>query len=78
MFRQEVGVSDNRSLLARVVNPGVPWWIAVPCNVVAGTALVLLLLDPAANLTRALGLLSLAAVALYGTALVVHVRKKRR
>jgi hypothetical protein len=38
---------DNRPLQARVVNPGVPWWIAAPCNVVAGVALVLLVLDPA-------------------------------
>jgi hypothetical protein len=42
-------------LLARIVNPGVPWWVALPCNVLAGTAVVL-----------------------YGTALLLHLRGKRR
>jgi hypothetical protein len=57
-------------LLARIVNPGVPWWVTVPCNFLAALALVLLIVDPHDNLVLALGLLGLAAVALYGTALV--------
>jgi hypothetical protein len=58
----------SRPLLARIVNPGVPWWIAIPCNGLAGAALALLLLNPADNLTLALLLLCPAALALYGTA----------
>jgi hypothetical protein len=61
---------DNRPLLARIINPGVPWWVAVPCNGLAAIALVLLLLDPDGNLPLALWLLGPAALALYGTALV--------
>jgi hypothetical protein len=65
-------------LLARVVNPGVPWWVARPCNVLAGIALILLALNPADNLPVALALLGPAAVVLYGTALLLHLRGKRR
>ena len=65
---------DNRSLLARVLNPGVPWWIALPCNVIARAALVLLLIDPDGNLAIALALLGPAAVGLYGTAMFVYLR----
>jgi hypothetical protein len=36
----------SRPFLARIINPGVQWWIAIPCNVVAGFALVLLVLTP--------------------------------
>jgi len=64
-------------LLARVVNPGVPWWVALPCNALAGIALVLLILDPHYNLTWALALLGPAALALYGTALVLWWRRRR-
>ena len=59
----------GRPMLAPIVNPGVPWWIAVPCNVLAGAALVLLVLDSEGNLTAALVLLDLAATGLYGMAL---------
>jgi hypothetical protein len=65
-------------LLARVINPGVPWWVALPCKVLAGIALILLALNPADNLPVALALLGPAAVALCGTALLIHVRGKRR
>jgi hypothetical protein len=57
----------NRPLLNRIINPGVQWWIAIPCNVVAGFALVLLVIDPIRNLTMAIGLLGPAAIVLYGT-----------
>ena len=67
---------DNRTLLSRIVNPGVPWFVAVPCNAVGGVALVLLLLKPARNLPLALALLIPAAIALYGRALVMWVRKR--
>jgi hypothetical protein len=66
----------SRPLLARIINPGVPWWIAVPCNVVAGIALALLVIDPVGNLTAALGLLVPAAILLYGTALASWCRRK--
>ena len=49
-------MSDKHSLLAGVINPGVPWWLAVPCNLLAGAALLLLVLDPTANLSVALAL----------------------
>jgi hypothetical protein len=67
--------SDNRPLLARVVNPGVTWWIAVPCNILAGAALELLFLDPARNLTATLALLGPAAGILYGPALANWSRR---
>jgi hypothetical protein len=57
-------------MLTRVINPGVPWYVALACNALAGIALVLLILDPDANLPWALALLGVAAVALYGTVLV--------
>ncbi len=66
---------DNRPLLACVLNPGVQWWVAVPCNVLAGIALVVLVLDSAHNLIAALALLGTAAIALYGTALVQWWRR---
>ena len=59
---------DYRPLLVRFLNPGVPWWVAIPCNFLACVALVLLMQNPANNL--ALWLLGTAAVALYGTTLV--------
>jgi hypothetical protein len=43
--------------LVRVVNPGVPWWVVLPCNVLAGLALILLALNPDENLKMALLLL---------------------
>jgi hypothetical protein len=45
-------------MLARVLNPGVPRWVAVPCNVLAGIALVLFVLDPDGNLIWAMALKS--------------------
>jgi hypothetical protein len=59
----------TRPFLARIVKPGVPWWVAVPCNVLSGVALVLLILDPDRNLAAALAILPPTAAALYGTAL---------
>jgi hypothetical protein len=59
-----------RPLLARILNPGVPWPIAVLCNLAGVLVLVLLALDPAGNLWLAVVLLIPAAIALYGTALM--------
>ena len=67
----------NRPLPARIVNPGVPWYVALPCNIIAPAAIVLLAIDPVENLGVALALLVPGAVALYGTALVT-ARKRRR
>ena len=67
----------GRPLLARIVNPGVPWWIAVPCNVLAVTAVILVVIDSDHNLTAALVLLGLAAITLYGMALARWRRGKR-
>jgi hypothetical protein len=66
---------DKRTLLSRIVNPGVPWFVAVPCNAVGGVAL-LLLLKPTRNLPLALSLLIPAAIALYGKAFVMWVKKR--
>jgi hypothetical protein len=68
----------SRPLLARIINPAVPWWIAIPCNVIAAVALVLLAIDSERNLTAALGLLVPGAIALYGTAFVNWCRRKPR
>jgi hypothetical protein len=46
----------------------VPWYLALPCNVLAGIALVVLNFDPHDNLSWALVLLGAAAAAMYGTA----------
>jgi hypothetical protein len=62
--------------LARVLNPGVPWWVAIPCNVVAGAALALVILDPVENLATALALLVPTSAALYGAALVCWCRRR--
>jgi hypothetical protein len=59
---------DNRPLLYRIVNPGVPWWVAIPCNVAAGIALVLLAIDPDKYLPVAIAILLPATIMLYGTA----------
>jgi hypothetical protein len=32
--------------LARIINPGVPWWTAIICNGIAALALALLIYDP--------------------------------
>lgn len=61
----------SRPLLARIVNPGVPWYVAIPCNALAGAALALLALDPSRNLTAALAILIPAAITLYGTAAAI-------
>jgi hypothetical protein len=66
----------SRPLLARIINPGVQWWIAIPCNIAAGIALVLLVIDPVGNLIAAIGLLGPAAIVLYGTALANSCRRK--
>jgi hypothetical protein len=68
----------TRPLLVRIINPGVPWWVAVPYNFLAGAALALLALDPDRNLTVALVLLGPAAIVLYGTALANWWRQRRR
>ena len=60
--------------LVRVLNPGVPAWVAIPCNVLAAVVLVLLVLNPVDNLTLALALLAVTCLALYGTALVLWWR----
>ena len=52
------------------LNPGVPAWVAIPCDLLAAAVLVLLVLDPVGNLTPALVLLAIACVGLYGTAFV--------
>jgi hypothetical protein len=62
--------------LARIFNPGVPWWVAVPCNFLAGAALTILFLNPAPNLAAALVLLGAAVLALYGTALAKWLRRR--
>jgi hypothetical protein len=36
-----------------LLNPRVPWFVAVPCNVVGLVAIGLLILDPDANLPGA-------------------------
>jgi hypothetical protein len=64
--------------LSRVVNRGVPWPLAVTCNVLAGAALVLLVIDPGSNLFPALLLLGPATVVLYGTALARWWRRSNR
>jgi hypothetical protein len=67
--------TDKRPWLERVLNPGVLWWVAIPCNALAGVALVLLLLDPAGNFAVALWLLVPAWVVLFGAALVRWLRR---
>jgi hypothetical protein len=61
-----------------MVIPGVPWWIAVPCNVAAAVAIMLLILDPHDNLPIALAVFIPAAVFLYGAALVRWLSRTRR
>jgi hypothetical protein len=56
------------------VNPGVPWFVAIPCTVLAGLALVLLALDPHDTLPIALDVLIAATVASCGTALLKRKR----
>ena len=65
---------DNRLCLSAFSILAIPWWVAIPCNVLACIALVLLIRNPTSNLP--LWLLGTAAVALYGTTLVVKVRKR--
>lgn len=68
---------DDRPWLARVVNPGVRWWVALPCNLVAGLALVYLIINPG-NLAIPLALLGPAAILLYGTALAKWLTRRAR
>jgi hypothetical protein len=63
--------------LARIINPGVPRSVAIACNAVAAVALVLLALNPDANLWPAVAILMPAAIALYGTALVRWLVSRR-
>jgi hypothetical protein len=56
--------------LARIINPGVPWWMATICNGIAALALALLIYDRDGNLFLAVPLLAIGAAALYGTALI--------
>ena len=62
--------TKNRHWMVRVVSPGVPWWIALPCNALAAAAIVLLVIDPDKNLSAALMLLLPASITLYGTAMI--------
>jgi hypothetical protein len=61
-------------MLYNVLNPRGPRYVAIPCNVAGIIAIVLLVIDPDANLP-ALWLLIPMAVTLYGTALVMHLRR---
>jgi len=67
--------ADSRPLPVRIINPRVPWWIKIPSDALAVTALIFLAINPDNFLPMALGMLGLAAVILYGTALVTHVRE---
>jgi hypothetical protein len=69
--------AEHRHLLLRIINPGVPWYVAVVCTIVAGVALLLLALNPH-DLTPALVLLVPAAALLYGTALVRWLCNRRK
>jgi hypothetical protein len=53
----------------------VPWWVAWPCNLIGLVAIGLPILDPDSNWPLVLCLLIPMAVALYGTALVMRLRK---
>jgi hypothetical protein len=55
--------------------PPLPWFVAVIVNVLAGAAVVLLLLDPG-KLPLPLGLLTVAVVLVYGTVAVRAWRKR--
>ena len=67
----------DRPLLARILDPRVPRWVAVSCGAIAIVALVLLVLDPHDNLPMALALLIPAAVEFYGAAAITRLNKKR-
>jgi predicted lysophospholipase L1 biosynthesis ABC-type transport system permease subunit len=54
----------------------VPWWAAVTCNILAAVALVLLAMDPNGNLLVAATIIVVSAVAFYGTAVVLWLRKR--
>jgi hypothetical protein len=68
----------SRPLLARILNPGVPWPIALLCNLAGALVLVLLALDPAGNLGLAVVILIPTVIALYGTALMRWWASKER
>ncbi len=55
--------------------PSLPWFVAVIVNVLAGGAVVLLLVDPD-QLPLALGLLTVAVVVIFGTVAVRAWRKR--
>ena len=56
--------------LVRIFNPGVPWYVAIPCSVAAMVAIVLLIRDPDGNMGLALAVLIPSAIVLYETELV--------
>ena len=66
----------RRPLLARILNPGVPWPIAIACNAAGAVALVLLAIDSDGNLPATLAILIPGAVLLYGTALTYWLRRR--
>jgi hypothetical protein len=68
---------DRRPWLERILLPGGPWWVALPCEVLAGVALVLLVIDPSHNLTAALCLIGPAALAIYGTVFLKAWQQRR-
>src|SRR5262249_26477045 len=55
------GSRDDRPILARILSPAVPWFIAVPCNMLAGAALAVMRVEPQGNLEMGLALLLPAA-----------------
>jgi hypothetical protein len=69
---------DQRPLIERILLPGGPWWIALPCNLLAGVAIVLLVIDPDGNLPMALALLGPAALILYATVFFQSWHQRRR
>jgi hypothetical protein len=68
----------RRPLLAGIINPGVPWPIALLCNLAGALVLVLLALDPVGNLGLAVVILIPAVIALYGTALMLWWASRER
>jgi hypothetical protein len=61
---------DHKHWLARITNPGVPWPVALACNLAAALALILLARNPGGNLWLAVAILIVACIGLYGTALL--------
>ena len=59
--------------LYKILNPGVPWWVALPCNAICAVGLGFAIAE---DLTTALAVLLSGAVALYGTALILWLRRR--